>query len=123
MVGVVGVGVALPNISALPNGSGDVYTRILDGKVHQGGGAAKEGGAADLLRRCGTQIARPHDRCRDVRVGFDAAGNHHLAGSVNNPANFFGQGIGGGHRDNLFTLDRHVPVAYAPGCDYLPIAN
>ncbi len=123
MVGIVGVGVALPDRGALLNGLTDVDARVLDGEIHQRRGAAEKGGAAYLLGRGRLQVARPHYRRRDVRVGLDAPGYYDLAGGVDDPSHIIGQGAGGGHRDDFLSLHRHIPIPHSPRGDYFSASN
>ena len=123
MVGVVGVGVAPPVVGPFLDSGGDVDAGVLDGEVHEGGGAAEEGGAADLLGGSGTQVAWPHDGGGDVGVGFDAAGDDDLASGVDNPSHLFGEGVGGGDGDDFIALDGNIPIADAPGGYHLSVAD
>ena len=123
VVGVVGVGVALPDAGPFLDGLADVDAGELDGKVQDGGGAAEEGRPAHLLRGRRFQVALAHDGSIDVGVGFNAAGHHHLAGGVNDPGRLFGEGVVGGHGDNLLALNGNVPVAHSPGRNHLSVAD
>ena len=114
VVGVVGVGVALPDACALGDGLGNVNSRVLDGEVHQGRGPAEKGRPADLRRRSGGEIAVAHDGRGDMGVGFDAPRHHHLARSVNDAPGFVAHRPGRGHRHDSFALYRHVPSLPLP---------
>ena len=123
VVGVVGVGVAAPGAGSFLDGVGDGVAGVMDGEVQQGGGAAEEGGAADLLRRRGAEVAGAHNGGVNVGVGFDAAGDDHLAGGVDDAGDIVGHGVGGGDGDDFFALDADIPVADAPGGDDLAAAD
>ena len=123
VVGVVGVGVVAPYRGALLYGLVDVNSRVLNGEIQQAGGASEQSGAADLLRRRRRQVAFAHDGGRDVGVGLDAPGHDYLAGGVDDSGHVVGQGIRGGHRHDLFPLDRHVPIAHSPGGNDLAAAD
>ena len=121
---VVGVGISLPDRSALGDGLVDVDAGILDGEVQQRGRASKEGGTADLLRRRRTQVLTlGHERRGDMGVGFDASRNHYLARSVDHPARFFGKCPRSPNSDDFVSLDRYLPVAYAPASHDLAAFN
>ena len=123
MVGIIGVGIAAPDLGTFLNGLGDVDAGILDGEIEQGGGAAEQGGAADLLRRGGLEVAVAHDGGGDVGVGFDAARHHHHSAGVDDAPGLVAHGAGRRHRHDFLALHRHIPVADAHGRDHLPAAN
>ena len=123
VVGIVRVGVPLPDAGPFLDGLADVDARILDGKVQDGGGAAEQGRPAYLDRGRCFQVPVPHDGSIDMSMGFNAPGHYYLPRSVNDAGCLFRQGMVGGHCDDLFSLDRHVPVAHTPGRNYLAIAD
>ena len=123
MVGVVGIGIALPDIGPLGDGPGNIPAGIQDREVQQSGGAAEQGGAADLLGRSGEKIAPTDDGSRDMSVRFDAAGHHHHPGGVDNPSGLASQNARRGHGHYLFSPDRHVPHPDTGGGDHRPARN
>ena len=109
MVGVVGIGIALPNIGPLLDGLRNVQARIQNRKIQQSGSAPEQRGAADLLRRSRPKITLADDGRRNVSMWFDATGHHHHPRSVDHPTSFTRQNTRCGHRHNLFSPDRHIP--------------
>ena len=78
MVGIVGVGAAVPAFGGLVKGVPEVVAGNLGGEVEDGGRSSPDGGAghgfcARSLRLSGAA---------DVRVGFDASGDDDLARGV-----------------------------------------
>ena len=123
VVGVVGVGVALPDPGALGDGLGNVNSGVLYGEVHQRRGAAEKRGATHLRRRSGGEIPVSHDGRGDMGVGFNAPRHNHLARCVNDAAGLVAHGARCCNRYDSFALHRHVPVSHSHGGNNLPASD
>ena len=114
VVGVVGVGVALPAFGGFAEGVVQVVAGYLVGEVEHGGGAAVDGGLGDGLRAGAFGLAG----AADVGVGLDAAGHDYLAGRVDDARALGVQHSVLSHRRDALAFDCHVPVADSTRCDH-----
>ena len=110
-----------PDLLLLLDRPSDRHARLPDGEVHERGGAAADGGAADLLgwRAQRVPAAERRDRPVRVHVRVDASGDDELAGGVDDAGDVAGQRAGRGDGDDAFALDADVPGADALGSDHL----
>jgi hypothetical protein len=64
-----------------------------------------------------------HDWGSYVRVWLDSTWNHDFSGGIDRPTNIIGDGARSSHRDDLFPLNRNVPIADTPRCYNLASTN
>ena len=104
------VGLLVPQVQAVV----ERFALVGAGKVHNGGGAAPDGGlGAGVKIINGGGVAYVQVK---VGVGIDKTGHEQLAGDINGP----GQGVGeiAAHLEDLLIFYQHIGPAGAPAGDH-----